>query len=92
MVHFASIIKDRRNYMKITISLLLLILGAIGTIIGILPFIFDYPYSDGSNSGPSNMWELILMVSYEGKVLYLILGIALLLLSSFTLFKRRQGF
>jgi hypothetical protein len=72
------------------ISVLLLILGAIGTIIGILPFIFAYPYSDGPNSGPSNVWELILMISYEGKGWYLILGIALLLLSMFSLFKQRK--
>lgn len=76
--------------MKIIISLLLLILGAIGAIIGILPFIFDYPYSDGPNSGPSNMWQLILMVSYEGNGWYLILGLTLVLLSMFTLFKPKQ--
>ncbi|MFD0711702.1 hypothetical protein [Paenibacillus sp. GCM10027626] len=72
------------------ISVLLLILGTIGVIVGILPFIFDYPYSDGPNSGPSNMWELILMVSYEGKGWYLILGLALVLLSMFLLFKPKQ--
>jgi hypothetical protein len=72
------------------ISVLLLILGAIVTIIGILPFTFAFPYSDGPNSGPSNVWELILMISCEGKGWYLILGIALLLLSMFSLFKQRK--
>jgi LPXTG-motif cell wall-anchored protein len=73
-----------------TFSVLLLILGAIVTIIGILPFMFAYPYSDGPNSGPSNVWELILIISYEGWGWYLIIGIVLLLFSSFSLFKQRK--
>lgn len=78
------------NFMIKISVLLLLIFGAIGTIIGILPFIFAYPFSDGPNSSPSNKWELILMISYEGKGSYLILGIALLLISIFSLFKQRK--
>jgi hypothetical protein len=75
--------------MKIT-SILLLILGVIGTIIGILPFTIGYPYSDGPNSGPSNYWELVLMISYEGRGLYLIIGFALLLISLFSLYKQKN--
>ncbi|KQU21876.1 MULTISPECIES: hypothetical protein [Peribacillus] len=72
------------------ISVLLLVLGTIVTIIGILPFMLAYPYSDGPNSGPSNVWELILMISYEGQRGYLIIGIVLLLFSSLSLFKQRK--
>ena len=71
------------------IATLLLVLGIIVTFIGILPFIFTYPYCNGcANSGPSNFWELILMLSYGGKVWYLLIGITLLLFSGVLLFKQ----
>ncbi|MGE7839580.1 hypothetical protein ACQKNX_02195 [Lysinibacillus sp. NPDC093712] len=60
------------------ISMLLFISGLFVTFLGLFPFIFAYPFSDSPNSGPSNLWELILMISYEGKGWYLILGIVLL--------------
>ncbi|MBD8038815.1 hypothetical protein H9635_18890 [Solibacillus sp. A46] len=70
-----------------TISLLF---GIIFTFIGVLPFIFSYPFSNGPHSGPSNAWELILMISYDGKGWYLIIGIALLLVPNFLVFKRKN--
>jgi len=73
------------------LSVISLSLGTIVTIIGIFPFIFAYPYCIGcANSGPSNLWELILMISYEGKGWYLIVGIILLLLSFFLIFRQRK--
>lgn len=74
--------------MKLT-SIALLILGAIGTIIGIMPLIFNYQISDGPYSGPANTWELILMLAYEGHGLYLIIGLVLLLTSLFSLLKHK---
>ncbi|WP_232697426.1 LPXTG cell wall anchor domain-containing protein [Brevibacillus daliensis] len=72
-------------------SMLSLFLGIIVTFIGILPFIFAYPYCNGcANSGPSNFWELTLMLSYEGQGWYMITGIVLLLLAMLSLFKRKR--
>jgi len=44
------------------LSVISLNLGTIVTIVGILPFILHYPYSDSPYSDPSNYWELILMI------------------------------
>lgn len=63
------------------ISMVFLIFGLIITLFGLLPFIFAFPFSNSHDSGPSNLWQLTLMISYEGKGLYLILGIALLSIS-----------
>lgn len=71
-------------------SIILPILGTILSIFGILPFIFNYPHSDSPDSGPSNLWELILMISYDGKGLHLFVGIALLVLSFFLIFRQRK--
>ena len=60
------------------LSKLFLISGLVATFFGLFPFLFAYPFSDSPNSGPSNLWELILMISYAGKVWYLIFGIVLL--------------
>jgi hypothetical protein len=72
------------------IPILLLILGATSIVIGILPFVFAYPYSEGPNSGPSNGWELILMLSYEEQLWYLLIGITLSFISVSPLFKQRK--
>lgn len=71
-------------------SVILPILGVILSVFGILPFIFNYPHSDSPDSGPSNLWELILMISYDGKGWYLFVGIALLVLSFFLIFRLRK--
>lgn len=70
-------------------SVLFMILGVILTLLGILPFILKYPFNNSPNSGPANIWELILMISYDVKGWYLMIGIGLLLLSSF--FKQREN-
>lgn len=73
------------------ISILLLFLGTIVTFIGVLPFIFAYPYCNGCvNSGPSNFWELTLMLSYQGQGWYMTIGIVILLLATLPLFKRKR--
>lgn len=71
-------------------SVILPILGVILSVFGILTFIFNYPHSDSPDSGPSNLWELILMISYDGKGWYLFVGIALLVLSFFLIFRLRK--
>lgn len=72
------------------LSAILLTLGTIVTIIGILPFIFNYPFNNSPNSGYSNYWELILIISYEEKGWFLIVGITLLLLSFFLIFRQKK--
>ncbi len=64
-----------------------LAIGILISFFGLLPFVFDYPFSDGPNSGPRNYWELILMISYEGKGKYLIVGVLLLALTIPAIFK-----
>lgn len=71
-------------------KVILLIAGVTSTVIAILPFFFAYPYSDGPNSGPSNLWELILMISYEGQKWYLLAGIAFLFVLCLFHFKQRK--
>lgn len=73
------------------LSLVMAVSGVVVTFLGILPFIFAYPYCDYCpNSGPSNLRELILMTSYEGKGWYLVIGIVLLVLSVQLFFKQRK--
>ena len=72
------------------LSSISLTFGTVVAIIGILPYLFNYPYSNSPDSGPSNLWELILMISYDGKGSYLIVGIALLFLSFSLLFRQRK--
>ncbi|MEH7236680.1 hypothetical protein [Bacillus sp. JJ1562] len=68
---------------------LFLVIGLLISIFGILPYIFDYPLSEGADSGPRNYWELILMISYEGKGKYLVVGVLLLVLTIPPIFKQR---
>lgn len=73
------------------LSIIFLILGAIISFLGMLPFIFAYPVChDCPNSGPSNTWELILMLSYDGKGWALLIGVVLLLFSVYLLAKQRK--
>ncbi|MFS0821922.1 hypothetical protein [Bacillus sp. 1P02SD] len=71
------------------ILILFLVIGLLISFFGILPFVFDYPFSEEANSGPKNYWELILMISYEGKGKYLVVGILLLLLTTPAIFKQK---
>lgn len=77
------------EFMKI-IPNVSLILGLIITVFGILPFVFSYPYNDSPNSGPSNLWELILMLSHDLKGWSLFIGIVLLALFFSLIFKQRK--
>jgi len=66
-------------------SVLLILFGVIIILFGTLSFIFAYPYNESANSGPSNVWELLLIISYEGKGWYLCTGFLVLTLSFFKL-------
>jgi hypothetical protein len=68
----------------------MLIIGIISTIVGILPFYFAYPLHYVPISGPSNGWELILMLSYEGQKWYLLVGIVLLLVFGISFFIQQK--
>ncbi|MGO4495682.1 hypothetical protein AB4114_07210 [Paenibacillus sp. 2RAB27] len=63
------------------------IIGTALIVMGALPSVFAFPYSDGPNSGPSNTWELALMISYDGWIWFLVIG---LVLSVFSLLKIRR--
>ncbi|KRE40930.1 hypothetical protein ASG81_16975 [Paenibacillus sp. Soil522] len=69
------------------ISYFSLIIGTALIFYGALPSVFAYPYSDDPNSGPSNIWELTLMISYKGWIWLLIIG---LVLSVFSVLKLRR--
>lgn len=58
-----------------------LILGAALIVFGALPSVFPFPYSHGANSGPRNIQELSLMLSYDYWMWFLIVGIVVTLLS-----------
>lgn len=73
--------------MKKAIYLLSLNIGIVFIALGVLPVIFDHPYNDEPNSGPASFWELILIISYEQWILFLIVG---LILSLFPALKLRK--
>lgn len=73
--------------MKKAIYFLSLIIGIVFIALGVLPVIFDHPYNDEPNSGPASFWELILIISYEQWILFLIVG---LILSLFPALKLRK--
>ncbi|UOE95782.1 hypothetical protein [Alkalihalobacillus sp. LMS39] len=71
-------------------TVLLLFSAGFLTFLGIIPFLFNYPISDGPNSGPANSWELILMISYGGMGWYLLIGLGLFILTVFLVLKQRK--
>ncbi|WP_146217221.1 hypothetical protein [Paenibacillus taichungensis] len=73
--------------MKKAIYFLSLTIGIVFIAFGVIPAIFAYPYSDEPNSGPASFWELILIISYEQWILFLIVG---LILSLFPALKLRK--
>ncbi|WP_026674766.1 LPXTG cell wall anchor domain-containing protein [Alkalihalobacterium bogoriense] len=79
--------------MKI-ISVLLILFGVILTFLGVLPYIFNNPHSAGPYSGPANYWELLLMIAYDSKPWYIIIGVCLLIsmISSLLLKRRKLNF
>ena len=72
------------------ISILTLILGALLTVFGIVPFVFSYPNSGSPISGPVNGWELFLMISYDAKFYGLIGGIVWLVISCYSLCRMKK--
>ncbi|OAX49413.1 hypothetical protein gpAD87_14595 [Paenibacillus sp. AD87] len=73
--------------LKRAVYFLSLIIGIVFIALGVLPVIFDHPYNDEPNSGPASFWELILIISYEQWILFLIVG---LILSLFPALKLRK--
>ncbi|PIH61078.1 hypothetical protein CS562_01245 [Paenibacillus sp. LK1] len=73
--------------LKRAVYFLSLIIGIVFTALGVLTAIFDHPYNDEPNSGPASFWELILIISYEQWILFLIVG---LILSLFPALKQRK--
>ncbi|MBN6185756.1 hypothetical protein JQN58_02000 [Aneurinibacillus sp. BA2021] len=69
------------------LSTFLLLPGILLIVLGIMPFVFPYPYSKGPHSGPATIGELILMLLYEGQAGCLIIGIVFVLLSVLLLVK-----
>ncbi|ANE45596.1 hypothetical protein SY83_03980 [Paenibacillus swuensis] len=67
-----------KKHMVTTITL---IMGASLIFLGAIPSIFAYPYNDGLNSGPSNTWELTLMIAYESWIWFLTIGFVLTIFS-----------
>ncbi|MET3941461.1 MFS superfamily sulfate permease-like transporter [Paenibacillus sp. PvP094] len=61
----------------------LLVLGAIFIITAALPLFFNYPYRDGPQSGPSNVWELVQMFAHDSWASLLIMGLLLSIASRF---------
>lgn len=55
--------------MKKWILRLLDFISAICIAVGVIPYIFDFPISTGPQSGPKNMYELIVMLCYENRML-----------------------
>jgi hypothetical protein len=74
------------NIKKVAVTLFLL--GAIAIMIGLIPFVFDFPYNNSENSGPRNYWELIIMMAYDG--VYLPIGIVMLLAGIILIYKMRR--
>lgn len=74
------------TFMKRVSLYFIFIFGMALLVIGVIP-VFAYPYNDGPNSGPSNTWEILLMISNEGWVWFNIIGLAL---SVFSLRKIRR--
>lgn len=74
--------------MRKIIILSLLMVGAIFILISTIPLLNIYPYNEGPNSGPSNIWELVRMIAYDLWALFLIIGLALSIASLLGLRRR----
>ena len=70
------------------VNTITMLTGTVMTSLGLLPLLLGYPYCNGCpNSGPSNVWQLIVMAVYESQGVLLLTGIALTL-SSFIVMRR----
>ncbi|MBE7680545.1 hypothetical protein [Paenibacillus sp. P13VS] len=63
----------------------LLVLGAIFIIAAAISLFFNDPYRDGPHSGPSNVWELVRMFTYDSWTWLLSIGLLLAAASVFGL-------
>ena len=54
-----------------------LLIGTLLVFLASIPIFYAYPYSDGSNSGPLNTWELVRMIAYDSWALFLSIGVVL---------------
>lgn len=69
---------------KMTLQFFLM-LGAMLIIMAAIPLFFNYPYHDGSHSGPSNVWQLVQMFARDSWASLLAIGLLLLIASGFGL-------
>ncbi len=75
--------------LKKALIFLILTIGSLFISFSALPAFLPYPYSNKSASGPANVVELILMMSYEQWKVYLIFGLVLLICSFILLLRMR---
>jgi hypothetical protein len=54
---------------------------------GLIPYFVQFPYNNSANSGPTNFWELLIYISYDGRDLFLSIGIIMFLISLILLYK-----
>ena len=76
-------------YIKIS-SILLTVFGVFLTLIGLIPYVVQFPNSDPTASIPKNLWEVLIYFAYDGKRGYLSFGIIILLLGLFLLYKSKK--
>ncbi|WP_146216857.1 hypothetical protein [Paenibacillus cellulosilyticus] len=76
--------------MNKTLSLLALLVGIVLIGFGALPSMFPYPFSDSPNSGPSNTWELVLMIAYDQWLFSLLIGFGLCVFAVYSIRQRRD--
>ena len=70
------------------ITIILMVFATVALTFSLIPFVFDYPYSNSVNSGPANYWELIIMMTYERR--FLLPGVISLLAGLILLYKHRK--
>lgn len=70
--------------------LLAFLVGLVFIGFGALPAVFAYPFSDSPNSGPSNSWELVLMIAYDQWLFSLIIGLGLCGFAVYSYLTRRN--
>lgn len=76
-------------YIK-NLSSLLTVFGILLTFVGLIPYIVQFPNSDLTASGPRNLWEVIIYFAYDGKSLFLSIGLIMLILGLFSLYKIKK--
>lgn len=59
----------------------LVFLGIISSIFGLIPMFVPFPNGDPTNSGPVNLWEVLIYFAYDGKGWSLSIGIMMIVIS-----------